>query len=260
MQANEISRSARQFCRNDLIIRIGQINSNFRIREVTLIPELVIFDCDGVLIDSESISALMLIQTLDEFGVTVDLAYVAQHFLGRSYPMVLKQIRSEFDIELPDDFEDRYREKLLKAFEKDLRIMPGVSDVIDQLSVPFCVATSSSPTRVTQSLELVGLLNRCEGRIFTATMVANGKPAPDLFLHAASEMGVAPERCLVIEDSFNGARAGVAANMKVWRFTGGSHISDEDRRGRASNGVEFAFDDFGEFFEYAPYLGRTGKE
>lgn len=220
----------------------------------------MIFDCDGVLIDSESISALMLIQTLEEFGVTVDLAYVARHFLGRSYPTVLKQIRAEFNIILPDDFEDKYREMLLDAFKTDLKIMPGVAEVIDQLSVPFCVATSSSPTRVTQSLEMVGLLKKCEGRIFTATMVANGKPAPDLFLHAACEMGVAPERCLVIEDSLNGIRAGLAANMKVWRFTGGSHISDEDRRGPVSTKVDFALDDFGMFFEHAPNLRRTGNE
>lgn len=227
---------------------------------MTLKPELVIFDCDGVLIDSESISALMLIQTLEDFGVSVDLAYVARHFLGRSYPTVLKQIRSEFDIILPDDFEDKYREKLLKAFKKDLKIMPGVAEVIDQLSVPFCVATSSSPTRVSQSLGLVGLLDRCEGRIFTATMVANGKPAPDLFLYAAREVGVAPERCLVIEDSVNGILAGQAAGMKVWRFTGGSHISEDDRHGPVSNNVEFAFEDFGAFFEHAPNLRRIGKE
>lgn len=221
-------------------------------------PELVIFDCDGVLIDSESISAQMLIQTLKNFGVTVDLGYVSENFLGRSYPTVLKQIRAEFDIVLPKDFEDEYRTKLLESFEKNLEIMPGISDVIDRLSVNFCVATSSSPTRVAKSLELVGLLTRCEGRIFTASLVANGKPAPDLFLLAAKNMGVSPVNCLVIEDSLNGIRAGLAAGMKVWRFTGGSHISEVDRRSSVSNEADFAFERFGEFFEFAPKLKQAG--
>lgn len=229
-------------------------------REVSMKPELVIFDCDGVLIDSEAISAQMLIQTLQEFGVTVDLAYVSRHFLGRSYPTVLKQIQAEFGIVLHDDFEDNYRQKLLSAFEENLQIMPDVTDVIDRLSVPYCVATSSSPTRVNISLNLVGLLDRFEGRIFTASMVANGKPSPDLFFHAAGEMGISPQNCLVIEDSLNGIRAGLAAGMNVWRFTGGSHISDEDRRGYASGEADFAFNSFGEFFEHAPQLRKTGNE
>ncbi|MGR3662217.1 MAG: HAD family hydrolase [Paracoccaceae bacterium] len=221
-------------------------------------PELVIFDCDGVLIDSESISAQMLIQTLKDFGAIVNLAYVSKHFLGRSYPTVLKQIRAEFDIVLPKDFEDEYRTKLLENFEKNLKIMPGISDVIDQLSINFCVATSSSPVRVAKSLDLVGLLSRCEGRIFTASLVANGKPAPDLFFLAAKRMGVSPDNCLVIEDSLNGIRAGLAAGMKVWRFTGGSHISDADRKSSVSREADFAFDRFGEFFEFAPKLKQAG--
>lgn len=219
-------------------------------------PELVIFDCDGVLIDSEQISAFMLIETLRDFGVTVDLAYVSKHFLGRSYPTVLKQIRAEFDIILPDSFEADYRRRLLISFEQGLKIMPGVSRVIDQLATKYCVATSSSPERVTKSLGLVGLLDRFEGNVFTASQVANGKPAPDLFLLAAANMGVTPENCLVVEDSLNGVRAALAANMKVWRFTGGSHIGEEDRLGPASVEAGFAFADFAEFFRHAPALKR----
>ena len=102
--------------------------------------------------------------------------------------------------------------------------MPGIPEVLDQIAVPWCVATSSSPPRVTRSLEIVGLEARARGRIFTASEVAQGKPAPDLFLHAARQMGADPARCLVIEDSLTGIRAGLAAGMTVWRFTGASHL------------------------------------
>ena len=222
-------------------------------------PKLVIFDCDGVLIDSEAISALMLIETLRNHGVTVDLNYVSKHFLGRSYPTVLKQIRAEFNIVLSDEFEAEYRQRLLKSFATDLQIMPGVRAVITGLDVRYCLATSSSPERLKSSLKLVGLSDLFTDRMFTASEVANGKPAPDLFLHAAAKMNVAPADCLVIEDSLNGIRAGLAAGMKVWRFTGGSHISDTDRHGSASKEADFAFDKFDDFFTHAPALKVAGK-
>ncbi|WP_102223747.1 HAD family hydrolase [Acidimangrovimonas sediminis] len=187
--------------------------------------DLVIFDCDGVLIDSEVISARMLIAELAAHGVTIDMAHVARHFLGRSYPVVLQNVRETFGIDLPASFEADYRARLLAAFDRDLKVMPGVSEVIDGLRVPYCAATSSSPPRARHSLMLTGLAARFEGRIFTASEVARGKPAPDLFLHAAARMGVAPARCLVIEDSLMGLRAARAAAMPVVHFTGGSHMA-----------------------------------
>ncbi|WP_283176092.1 HAD family hydrolase [Gemmobacter sp. 24YEA27] len=185
--------------------------------------ELLILDCDGVLIDSEIISAQMLVAELAQLGVEIDLAYVARHFLGRSYPTVMATIRADFGLDLPPEFETGYREALLAAFGRDLRIMPGVAAMLDLLAVPVCVATSSSPRRVETSLRLVGLWDRLGAVTFTASEVAQGKPAPDLFLHAAARMGVAPAACLVIEDSLTGLRAANAAGMEVWRFTGGSY-------------------------------------
>lgn len=187
--------------------------------------DLVIFDCDGVLIDSEIISARMLIAELAKLRVRIDLDYVSRHFLGRSYPTVMATIRREFGLDLPEDFEAKYRAALLAAFETELRIMPHVRAAIDGLRLPYCVATSSSPIRVAKSLGLVGLGDLVGPRLFTASMVARGKPAPDLFHLAAAHCGVAPERCLVIEDSLTGIRAGLAAGMEVWRFTGGSHMA-----------------------------------
>ncbi len=216
--------------------------------------DLVIFDCDGVIIDSEIISARMLIEELAKFDVNVDLDYIARHFLGRSYPTVMETIRKEFRLTLPSEFEDNYRVRLLQAFETQLKIMPYVAGVISNLRLPFCVATSSSPMRAAKSLGMVGLGHLAGPRLFTSTMVANGKPAPDLFLYAAKEMGVEPARCLVIEDSLTGIRAARAAGMVVWRFVGGSHL-----KGRALDTPDDALADqqfasFENFFQIAPDL------
>lgn len=219
----------------------------------------VIFDCDGVLIDSEVISAKMLIAELAGHGVEVDLAYVARHFLGRSYPVVLAQIRAEFGVTLPEGFEADYRVRLLEAFRRELRIMPGVREVLDSLALPYSLATSSTPVRLAESLRLVGLDGHFAGRITTASEVARGKPAPDLFLHAAAKQGVAPERCLVIEDSLAGVRAALAAGMQVWRFTGGSHLTAIGLDTPADARPHRQFASFDEFFHIAPRLKHKGQ-
>lgn len=216
--------------------------------------ELVIFDCDGVLIDSEVISATMLIAELGEHGVQVDREFVSRRFLGRSYPVVLQEVRERFGITLPDHFEAEYRARLLAAFERDLRITPGVREAIAGLRRPYCLATSSSPERVSRSLQLVGLTALFEGCVFTASMVARGKPAPDLFLHVAARYGVAPAQCLVIEDSLNGVRAGLAAGMQVWRFEGGSHLRGLDMSAPEDARAHRRFDSFAAFFEGHPEL------
>jgi HAD superfamily hydrolase (TIGR01509 family) len=214
----------------------------------------VIFDCDGVLIDSEIISARMLIAALADRGVTIDLDYVAQHFLGRSYPTVMKAIRTEFGVDLPPDFEEDYRARLLAAFETGLKIMPGVREVLTGVGVPWCVATSSSRMRAERSLQIVGLAGLVGERLFTAGEVQHGKPAPDLFLHAAEELGAEPARCLVIEDSLNGIRAARAAGMAVWRFTGGTHLAGRDLSAPDGTRADLEFASFAEFFQIAPQL------
>ena len=167
----------------------------------------------------------MLIHELAARNVAIDMDYVARHFLGRSYAVVLATIRREFGVDLPDSFEAGYRQRLLDAFETGLKVMPGVAEAVARLRIPYCLASSSSPQRVRRSLEIAGLDAAFAGRITTAAEVAHGKPAPDLFLRAAEKMGAAPVRCLVIEDSLMGVRAGLAAGMTVWRFTGGSHMA-----------------------------------
>lgn len=190
--------------------------------------ELVIFDCDGVLVDSETISARVLLSRLSACGVDVGFDHFRKHYLGRSFPKVAAEVREMHRVALPDDFEASYRSALLAAFEKELQPMQGILPVIGGLAVRTCVATSSSPPRARRSLEITGLLEHFDGRIFTASEVPNGKPAPDLFLHAAQRMEADPARCLVIEDSLPGLKAGLAAGMEVWQFTGGSHLLGED--------------------------------
>lgn len=221
--------------------------------------DLIIFDCDGVLIDSEIISARMLVAELGALGVRIDLDYVAHNFLGRSYPVVMQQIREDFALDLAPEFETLYRQRLLRAFEADLRVIPHVADVLDRLTLPWCVATSSSPERAARSLAIAGLSERCASRLFTSTMVARGKPAPDLFLHAAATMGGAdPARCLVIEDSLNGIRAARAAHMPVWRFTGGTHLGVAAKPEPPDAAPDLRFSSFAAFFDLHPGLAGEG--
>jgi len=189
-----------------------------------MLPELVIFDCDGVLIDSELLSGQVLIAEAALQGVPLTISYVRDHFLGRSFPTVAQIIRERFAVTLPADFEARYRASLLDLFQTALKPTPGLTDLLDRLHLPKCVATSSSPPRVARSLAITGL-DRYFQRVFTASQVARGKPAPDLFLFVADQMGVDPARCLVIEDSRPGISAAQAAGMPVLLYTGGSHMA-----------------------------------
>lgn len=214
--------------------------------------KLVIFDCDGVLIDSEIISAQMLREEIANYGINIELDHIFRHYVGHSFPTVCREIQRHFGISLPDHFERDYRVRLLDAFDRDLKIMPGVASVIEALAVPSCVATSSSPMRVARALDIVGLSSLFEGRIFTASEVQNGKPAPDLFLHSADQMGVHRNSALVIEDSEAGVAAGLAAGMKTIRFIGGSHLLGHPGQSNA----DMTFDNFDLFFEYFPHLKK----
>lgn len=186
-------------------------------------PALVLFDLDGVLVDSEVISAEVLVAVAAEAGIAFDVPYVRERFLGRSFPTVARTIREELGRELPEGFEAAYRARLLARFDAELRPTPGAPDLLARLAVPACVATSSSPPRAARTLAVTGL-DRYLPHVFTASLVPRGKPAPDLFLHAAAAMGVAPEGCLVIEDSRPGLLAARAAGMAVVQFAGGSHL------------------------------------
>jgi len=186
--------------------------------------DLIIFDCDGVLADSEVMSASVLVRALAPFGVELNAAFVFDNFVGASFPKVADRIRREFHVDLPASFEAGYREALAREFAATLRPTDGIHEVLARLTIPACVATSSSPPRVSNTLKICGFTDIFGADVFTASQVKHGKPAPDLFLFAARQMQTAPARCLVVEDSLPGIKAARSAGMAVWRYTGGAHL------------------------------------
>lgn len=188
--------------------------------------DLVIFDCDGVLIDSEFLSKRVLLSMLSNLGIEASSDYFDRYFLGRSYEAMTAQIYQDYQITLPSTFRQDYHHELMLVFTQELVPTTQLSWMLNQLQVPYCVATSSSPERTRFALSTTKLYSYFQGQIFTASEVQNGKPAPDLFLHAAKQMGIDPAKCLVIEDSQAGIEAGVAANMHVIKFAGASHLID----------------------------------
>jgi HAD superfamily hydrolase (TIGR01509 family) len=189
--------------------------------------ELVIFDLDGVLVDSEPISSRVTAAALIEAGIEISEADVCDRFLGVSTASMLRAIEVEHVRRLPECFQETLRARILNAFEHELEPVPGIPALLDALAVDRCVASSSHPERIRRSLELVGLLERFAPHLFSATMVSAGKPAPDLFLLAAARMAAEPARCLVVEDSEVGIRAAKAAGMTAFGFTGASHVRPE---------------------------------
>jgi HAD superfamily hydrolase (TIGR01509 family) len=197
-------------------------------------PSLVIFDCDGVLVDSEPISLRLLLETLAAAGVVLTPAEADELFLGRSLATTREIVARDYGLVVTDAALDDMRRALYAAFRAELRPIPGVAETLDALACGYCVASSSQPERIRLSLEVTGLWSRFEGRAFSSTMVARGKPFPDLFLHAARSLGYAPPACLVVEDSPAGIMAAQAADMRVVAFTGGSHAARKEHRDRVA--------------------------
>jgi len=184
---------------------------------------LVIFDCDGVLVDSEPLAMRVLLETLSEAGVELETEAAYEAFLGKSLASVCAILREDYGADIQDSALERMRGRLNAAIRAELRPIPGIAETLGKLARPVCVASSSQVERIRLSLEVTGLSRFFGEEIFSATMVARGKPAPDLFLHAARQMQVEPARCMVIEDSPAGVTAAREAGMGVLGFTGGSH-------------------------------------
>jgi len=188
---------------------------------------LVIFDCDGVLVDSEILSKRTLLKMLKELGANVSDEYFYTYFLGYNFEHVTAKVLADFSIVLSDDFRNAYRTALLEVFTTELKPTVELDIMLEKINVKSCVATSSSPAKVSHALHLTALDKYFSGNVFTASEVKNGKPAPDLFLHAANKMGVSAEHCLVIEDSQAGIKGAKAANMRVIRYAGASHLINQ---------------------------------
>ena len=184
--------------------------------------DLVIFDCDGVLVDSEPLAAQLLSEALQPFGLAWSAAEVDVAFRGMRMADCLERIESELGHVLPPDFERSLARRERECFAESLKPIPGVADVLkhlkDVLDVPVCVASSSGPDRIEHSLRVTGLFEFFPEARFSGIEVENGKPAPDLFIYSAHRCGAAPLRCAVIEDSVAGITGGLAAGMQVFAY------------------------------------------
>lgn len=201
---------------------------------------LVIFDCDGVLVDSEPIFNRAHAEILARCGFPIAPERLMERFCGVADAETIAAIEAEWGRPLPADYPARVAALTDAYCETGLVAVGGVAEALDCLETPRCVASSGTPERIRKSLATVGLLDRLAPHIFSAVMVPRGKPAPDLFLHAAREMRAAPARCLVVEDSIAGVRAATAAGMIVIGFCGGSHCLPGHAEVLCRNGAALA--------------------
>ena len=220
-------------------------------------PDLVIFDCDGVLVDSEVIFA----RVLGECLTAADFAATAEEALalgfGKNRDSLTAAVEARYGRALPDGFFEAMRAQTATVLERELMPMPGVEGLLNALPTARCVASNGHLDRVRDRLALTGLLRFFDPHVFSATQVASGKPAPDLFRLAASRLGADPASCIVVEDSVIGVAAAVAAGMPVLGFCGGSHCSDGHADQLVAAGCSQVF---AEMADLADYLddGRCG--
>jgi HAD superfamily hydrolase (TIGR01509 family) len=204
------------------------------VTRVSLPLELVIFDCDGVLVDSETLACELQVERLAELGIAMTASEVTERYLGRSIAYVNAAVAEQLGAPPPTDrqryWEERYRELMTER----LRPIPGVAEALERIALPVCVASSSGPESIAFKLSLCGLTDWFGDRIFSAAQVQHGKPAPDLFLLAADRLGADPARCAVIEDSPVGVQAGRAAGMRTFAYAGGGTVARDWLEGEAT--------------------------
>jgi HAD superfamily hydrolase (TIGR01509 family) len=208
------------------------------------LTELIIFDCDGVLVDSEPLSAQATVVALAEFGVHMDAQQALQAFTGITFAAAVAKVRIDYDIDLPPLYASRHAELVAQAFRQKLQPISGVVQTLTSLRLPFCVGSNSSQARLAMTFEATGLSHFFKGHVYSGEDVAQGKPAPDLFLHAAAHFDVAPEHCLVVDDSPSGITAAVRAGMPAIGFVGGGHASPALRERLLQVGARWIVDDF----------------
>ncbi len=205
--------------------------------------DLLIFDCDGVLVDSEVLACRAVSEALAEFGLSLPVEEVAERFLGRSTKDMYAALEADWGCVLSDAVRSRIRARSRELFDRELRPVRDIASALDALAgPPRCVASSSGPEAIAYKLGRTDLLRCFEpAALFSAHMVSRGKPAPDLFLHAAERMATEPGRCLVIEDSVPGVTAAKAAGMTAFGFAGASHCRDGHAHRLSAAGADLIF-------------------
>ena len=205
--------------------------------------DLIIFDCDGVLVDSEVISCRAHAETLTRHGYPITSDQVLVRFLGVSDREARLTVEAELGRSLPADFETQIKQAALQRYADELGAIPHIGEAIAAIDLPKCVASSGTPEKIRHGLTCAGLYDLLSPHIFSATQVARGKPAPDLFLFAAERMQAAAGRCVVIEDSVPGVTGARAAGMIVLGFHGGSHCTPGHAAMLRAAGAAVTFDD-----------------
>ena len=180
--------------------------------------DLVIFDCDGVLVDSERITNQVFADMLNEIGLPVTLEDMFEKFVGRSMSQCLELITEMLGTQPPEDFVNNYKRRTTSALLSKLTAVSGIENALDKIRLPFCVASSGDHDKMRTTLGITKLLPRFEGKLYSVTEVNRGKPYPDVFLYAAQRHAVEPSSCVVIEDTPTGVKAGIAAGMTVYGY------------------------------------------
>ncbi len=192
----------------------------------------VIFDCDGVLVDSEPIGNQVMVDMTNELGVDIDLDYAYQNFKGNALKTCISQISELVNIEMPSNFESEYRRRSFEKFKKEIQPVEGIIEVVENLKIPFCVASSGPENKIRLNLELTGLLPYFESKIFSCYAIQKWKPDPAVFLWAAETMGFQPSECVVIEDSLIGVNAALEGGFDVFGFA--AHDYQNELEGKAT--------------------------
>lgn len=198
--------------------------------------DLIIFDCDGVLVDSERITNTVFAEMLNEIGLSVTLEDMFNTFVGNSMATCLEIIQNMLGKTLSESFVSEYKQRIKQALKTKLKPVAGINEVLNQLEVSYCVASNGLRGMMREKLEITGLSSYFEGKLFSITDVARGKPDPDIFLYAAQKMGVNPEQCAVVEDTPIGVKAGFAAGMTVFGY---AEIMNPDRLREAGASIVF---------------------
>ncbi|RXM41606.1 HAD family phosphatase [Flavobacterium sp. YO64] len=191
----------------------------------------IIFDCDGVLVDTEKIGNGVLLEMASEHGFEMKIEDAYRNFNGRKLKDCFRYIEETIDKELPETFETEFRQRSFDAFKTQVKPMEGVIEFIDKLTIPYCVASSGPVEKICLNLEVASLLGKFEDKLFSSYQIGSWKPEPGIFLHAAKEMGFDVKDCIVIEDSVAGVRAGMDGGFKVYGFANGYNDADLEKEG-----------------------------
>lgn len=211
----------------------------------------ILWDCDGVLIDSEILACASAAEEISDYGYHISTETFIAQFMGKSLSQILSEIDERTSLNLSDRFDrDRLRSRQKDVFNAQLKAMPGVNEALEKISLPIAVASGSEIGRLEHTLSITGLLKYFNGHIYSADMVAKGKPAPDIFLHAAENLGIEPRECLVIEDGIHGIHAAHAAEMDVLVWLGGSHMTDVLRAQVLATQPMGVLEDFSQLISY----------